>query len=184
MTALSKVKNVTTEAMWNKLKGRKNLVFVHFATMRTPAEVTKFINNLSRQPEYRRVTFIKFDMDKLGSLAAKMGVISSPTFHCYRSGELLEGFSGLIPQKMIAVLDKHNKQSSKKGLPFGGSLVALVAATAMLVFGLRARSKTAFAAAKEEAAAAASAAVAEDEEDDDEEDEEEEEGEEEEEEEE
>ena len=28
--------------------------------------VSKYVNQLSKQPEYRRVTFVRFDMDKLG----------------------------------------------------------------------------------------------------------------------
>jgi len=38
-----------------------------------------------------------------------LGVLSSPSFQCYRNNELLESFAGLIPAKMIAMLDTHNK---------------------------------------------------------------------------
>jgi hypothetical protein len=47
---------------------------------RTPAEITKFINSLSKAPEYRKVTFIKFDMDKLG--------VSAQAFPHLRGGNL------------------------------------------------------------------------------------------------
>lgn len=42
-------------------------------------------------------------------MAAKAGVLSSPAFQCYRDNKLLESFAGLIPAKMIAMLDTHNK---------------------------------------------------------------------------
>ena len=34
MNSISRVQPCVTEAQWNKFKGRKNLVFVHFATVR------------------------------------------------------------------------------------------------------------------------------------------------------
>jgi hypothetical protein len=34
MNSISRVQPCVTEAQWNKLKARKNLVFVHFATVR------------------------------------------------------------------------------------------------------------------------------------------------------
>lgn len=45
---------------------------------RTPAEVTKFFSQLSKQPEYRRVTFIKFDMIKLAVSDSSVHILFHP----------------------------------------------------------------------------------------------------------
>jgi len=167
MNSLSRVQLVITEAQWNKAKSRGNLVLVHFANNRTPAEVTKFFSQLSKQPEYRRVTFIKFDMIKLAAVAAKLGVDSSLTFQCYRNNEMLEGFTGMIPQKLFAMLEKHNKAPAKGStIPVGGSLVALVLATLAAVGILKSRSIKSFAHAQPLAVEKAEHATEEEPEDD------------------
>eukprot|EP00242_Pyramimonas_sp_CCMP2087_P015840 CAMPEP_0198211388 /NCGR_PEP_ID=MMETSP1445-20131203/23568_1 /TAXON_ID=36898 /ORGANISM="Pyramimonas sp., Strain CCMP2087" /LENGTH=204 /DNA_ID=CAMNT_0043885637 /DNA_START=161 /DNA_END=775 /DNA_ORIENTATION=+ len=136
MNSLPRVHGISTESAWKKAIGRSNLVFVHFATGGADP-VTKYVNQLSKQPEYRRVTFVKFDMDKLGPLAAKVGVVVAPTFRVYRNNVLLEGFAGVIPQKMLSMLDTHNKSPEKKaGGIFRSKLTLLLVGTALTVGGL------------------------------------------------
>eukprot|EP00240_Pyramimonas_obovata_P016439 CAMPEP_0118956534 /NCGR_PEP_ID=MMETSP1169-20130426/61630_1 /TAXON_ID=36882 /ORGANISM="Pyramimonas obovata, Strain CCMP722" /LENGTH=264 /DNA_ID=CAMNT_0006904569 /DNA_START=185 /DNA_END=979 /DNA_ORIENTATION=+ len=159
MNSLPRVHTVSTESAWKKAIQRNNLVFVHFATGGADP-VTKYVNQLSKQPEYRRVTFVRFDMDKLGTLAAQIGVVVAPTFRAYRSNQLLEGFAGVIPQKMLAMLDTHNKGLEKKaGGFFGSKLTLLVLGALATVAGLKYYSTKSFQAPSEGKLEAPAAAV-------------------------
>ena len=83
-----------------------------------------YLNTLARSPEYKKVHFVRVDMEALRSVAEKANVKALPTYQLYRNGEKLEEMSGAMPAKLVAMLKTHHVKDKKSG---PGKLIGLVA---------------------------------------------------------
>ena len=91
-----------------------------------------YMNTLAKSPEYKKITFVKVDMEALPAVAQRCNVKALPTYQLYRSGEKLEEMSGAMPAKLVAMLKTHNVKD-KSG---PGKLIGLVGAIVLGIFGL------------------------------------------------
>lgn len=92
-----------------------------------------YMNTLAKSPEYKKIHFVRVDMEALPAVAQRCNVKALPTYQLYRSGEKLEEMSGAMPAKLVAMLKTHHVKD-KKGGP--GKLIGLVGAIVVGIFGL------------------------------------------------
>ncbi|KAH8885551.1 putative thioredoxin G6G8.7 [Thozetella sp. PMI_491] len=55
-----------------------------------------------------KITFAKFDVDKLPQLAQELGIRAMPTFTFFKNGEKVDEFLGANPPALKALVDKHS----------------------------------------------------------------------------
>ena len=93
-----------------------------------------YMAQLAKQAEYKKIHFIKVDMEALPAIAQRCNVKALPTYQLYRNGEKLEEMSGAMPAKLVAMLKTHNVKDAKGSFP--GKLIGLVGAIVVSIFGL------------------------------------------------
>lgn len=133
MNSISRFNQITSASSWTKATSRDVLTFVHFTSARSPSckALAPILTSLSKQAEYRKVSFVKLDVDKLSEVAKNANVMTVPSFQCYRGGVCLESFAGAVPQKMVAMLDAHlrvTNDAEVKGSPVKKVFSVLIAA--------------------------------------------------------
>lgn len=92
-----------------------------------------YMNTLAKSPEYKKISFVRVDMEALPAVAQRCNVKALPTYQLYRSGEKLEEMSGAMPAKLVAMLKTHHVKDKKSG---PGKLIGLVGAIVLGIFGL------------------------------------------------
>lgn len=91
------------------------------------------MNTLAKSPEYKKISFVRVDMEALPAVAQRCNVKALPTYQLYRSGEKLEEMSGAMPAKLVAMLKTHHVKDKKSG---PGKLIGLVGVIVAGIFGL------------------------------------------------
>ena len=109
MMAFSRIVTCHTEEEYAKVfrkAGEKDLVLVEFVAgwSTSSKNMAPYLNTLARSPEYKKVHFVRVDMEALRSVAEKANVKALPTYQLYRNGEKLEEMSGAMPAKLVAML--------------------------------------------------------------------------------
>ena len=138
MMAFSRIVTCHTEEEYAKVfrkAGEKDLVLVEFVAgwSTSSKNMAPYLNTLARSPEYKKVHFVRVDMEALRSVAEKANVKALPTYQLYRNGEKLEEMSGAMPAKLVAMLKTHHVKDKKSG---PGKLIGLVAGLLLGIFGL------------------------------------------------
>ena len=138
MMAFSRIVTCHTEEEYAKVfrkAGEKDLVLVEFVAgwSTSSKNMAPYLNTLARSPEYKKVHFVRVDMEALRSVAEKANVKALPTYQLYRNGEKLEEMSGAMPAKLVAMLKTHHVKDKKAGT---GKLIGLVAGLLLGIFGL------------------------------------------------
>ena len=138
MMAFSRIESCHTEEAYAKVfkkAGEKDLVLVEFVAgwSTSSKNMAPYLNTLARSPEYKKVHFVRVDMEALPTVATKANVKALPTYQLYRNGEKLEEMSGAMPAKLVAMLKAHHIKEKKSG---PGKLIGLVAGILLSIFGL------------------------------------------------
>ncbi|KAK3270003.1 hypothetical protein CYMTET_21577, partial [Cymbomonas tetramitiformis] len=133
MNSISRFSQITSASSWTKATSRDVLTFVHFTSARSASckALAPILTSLSKQAEYRKVSFVKLDVDKLTEVAKNANIMTVPSFQCYRGGVCLESFAGAVPQKMVSMLDAHlrvTNDAEVKSSPVKKVLSVLIAA--------------------------------------------------------
>ena len=136
--AFSRIATCHTEEEYAKVfrkAGEKDLVLVEFVAgwSTSSKNMAPYLNTLAKSPEYKKVHFVRVDMEALRSVAEKANVKALPTYQLYRNGEKLEEMSGAMPAKLVAMLKVHHIKDKKSG---PGKLIGLVAGILLGIFGL------------------------------------------------
>jgi thioredoxin 1 len=86
----------TQETFETDVLGHDGVVFVDFyADWCGPCKMTApLIEELSEDPKYKDVMFVKVDVDANQELAGKFSVFSIPTFITFYKGEVVNQFAG------------------------------------------------------------------------------------------
>ena len=58
---------------------------------------------------YRKVHFIKFDVDQLPEVASELGIRAMPTFVMFKNGKKVDEFIGANPGMVSRMVEKHEK---------------------------------------------------------------------------
>jgi thioredoxin 1 len=138
MMAFSRIVTCHTEEEYAKVfkkAGEKDMVLVEFVAgwSTSSKNMAPYLNTLAKSPEYKKVHFVRVDMETLGSVAQKANVKALPTYQLYRNGEKLEEMSGAMPAKLVAMLKTHHVKDKKSG---PGKLVGLIAGILLGILGL------------------------------------------------
>lgn len=120
MMAFSRIVTCHTEEEYEKVfkKAGSDLVLVEFVAgwSSSSKSMQPYMNTLAKSPEYKRVHFVRVDMEALQTIAAKCNVKALPTYQLYRNGEKIEEMSGAMPAKLVAMLKEHSVQEKQGGL--------------------------------------------------------------------
>jgi len=137
MMAFSRIVNCHTEEDYEKVfkKAGEALVLVEFVAgwSTSSKSMQPYMNTLAKSPEYKKIHFVRVDMEALPAVAQRCNVKALPTYQLYRNGEKVEEMSGAMPAKLVAMLKTHHVKE-KKGGP--GKLIGLVGAIVVSIFGL------------------------------------------------
>jgi thioredoxin len=91
--------------------GTKLVVVDFFATWCGPCKtIAPFFSQLSER--YQTAVFLKVDVDKCSDVASQVGVTAMPTFHLYRSRNLLDQLKGAVQRELEQLIIKHLGNSS------------------------------------------------------------------------
>lgn len=138
MMAFSRIVNCHSEEEYRKVHkkaGEKDLVLVEFVAgwSTSSKSMQPYMNTLAKSPEYKKVHFVRVDMETLPSVAQECNVKALPTYQLYRAGEKLEEMSGAMPAKLVAMLKTHHIKEKKSG---PGKVIGLVGGLLLGIFGL------------------------------------------------
>lgn len=75
-----------------------------------------YMQQLSRLGEFKRIRFLRVDIEAVPAVAEKCNVKALPTYQIYKNGEKLEEMSGALPSKLVAMMKEHNFKPKKGGL--------------------------------------------------------------------
>ena len=92
-----------------------------------------YMQTLSRTAEFKRIRFLRVDIEAVPAVAEKCNVKALPTYQLYKDGEKLEEMSGALPSKLVAMMKEHNFKPKKGGV---GKVVGVVLGIALGIFGL------------------------------------------------
>jgi thioredoxin 1 len=98
------VKQIKTAAEFDELIGTGATVFVDFfATWCGPCKmVAPIVEKLSEK--YPDVTFVKVDVDEVGDLAQRLGIMSIPALYIFKDGKKAAETLGYQPEASFAKL--------------------------------------------------------------------------------
>lgn len=90
------IDTVTTDTFEEQVMKHDGVVFVDFyADWCGPCKMTSpIIEELSENPAYAEVKFVKVDVDANQELSGQFSVFSIPTFITFKKGEVVSQFSG------------------------------------------------------------------------------------------
>ena len=66
-----------------------------------------YMQTLARTAEFKRIRFVRVDIEAVPAVAEKCNVKALPTYQLYKNGEKLEEMSGALPSKLVAMLKEH-----------------------------------------------------------------------------
>ena len=93
----------TTEQFDTLLKDNKSVVVDFFATWCGPCKmVGPVVETVSEQ--LSDVKFVKVDVDELGDIASRYGIMSIPSIFAFKDGEKVGEQVGFAPEPMIKAL--------------------------------------------------------------------------------
>ena len=92
-----------------------------------------YMQTLSRTGEFKRIRFLRVDIEAVPAVAEKCNVKALPTYQIYKNGEKLEEMSGALPSKLVAMMKEHNFKPKQGGLK---KIVGVVLGITFGVFGL------------------------------------------------
>jgi len=92
-----------------------------------------YMQTLARTPEFKRIRFLRVDIEAVPDVAEKCNVKALPTYQLYKNGEKLEEMSGALPSKLVAMLKEHNVKPSGGGI---FKVLGAVLGIGLTVFGL------------------------------------------------
>ena len=75
-----------------------------------------YMQTLARTAEFKRIRFVRVDIEAVPAVAEKCNVKALPTYQLYKNGEKLEEMSGALPSKLVAMLKEHNVKDAAGGL--------------------------------------------------------------------
>lgn len=132
MKSFSRVETLSSASAFEKaLRRRDQLVLVEFVSNYSPSSksMAPYMQTLSRSAEFKRVRFVRVDIEVVPAVAERCNVKALPTYQLYRNGEKLEEMSGALPSKLVAMLKEHNVRESSGGvLKVVGVVLAIVGA--------------------------------------------------------
>ena len=68
-----------------------------------------YFEDLSKQPENDNVTFLKVDIDELGTIADFADVCAVPSFYFYSNGRFIDQYIGSVKRKLGIMVEKNLK---------------------------------------------------------------------------
>lgn len=143
MMAFSRIVACHTEDEYEKTfkKAGDDLVLVEFVAgwSTSSKSMQPYMNTLAKSPEYKRVHFVRVDMEALPAIASKCNVKALPTYQLYKNGEKLEEMSGAMPAKLVGMLKQHAVQEKKGGVPRIAVFFGVVLAGALGLLKLKAQ---------------------------------------------
>jgi len=121
MMAFSRIVNCHTEEEYEKIfkkAGDTALVLVEFVAgwSTSSKSMQPYMTTLAKSPEYKKIHFVRVDMEALPAIAQRCNVKALPTYQLYRNGEKLEEMSGAMPAKLVAMLKTHHIKEKKGGV--------------------------------------------------------------------
>ena len=75
-----------------------------------------YMQTLARTAEFKRIRFLRVDIEAVPAVAEKCNVKALPTYQLYKNGEKLEEMSGALPSKLVAMLKEHNVKDASGGV--------------------------------------------------------------------
>ncbi|KAF9959920.1 hypothetical protein BGZ72_008428 [Mortierella alpina] len=83
------------------------LIIVFFTAIKKGScrVIRPFVEKLSKK--HSDVVFVEVDIDEARDIAVDLGIASSPTFHFYKAGDKIDGFSGADEAKLTALTEKY-----------------------------------------------------------------------------
>ena len=138
MMAFSRIVNCHTVEEYAKVfkkAGDNGLVLVEFVAgwSSSSKSMQPYMTTLAKSAEYKKIHFVRIDMEALPEIAQKCNVKALPTYQLWRGDEKLEEMTGALPAKLVAMLKTHHIKEKKGGV---GNLVAFVGTLVLGVFGL------------------------------------------------
>lgn len=88
--------HTNTDSFEKDVINHEGVVFVDmYADWCGPCKLTEpIIEELSENPRYKDVQFVKVDIDADNALASQYGVMSIPTFMIFKNGKMVSQFVG------------------------------------------------------------------------------------------
>ncbi len=88
--------SVTQDSFQAEVVNKKGVVFVDFyADWCGPCKfTTPIIEELSNDPEYKNITFVKVDVDQNQELSTQYNIFSIPTFIIFKNGKPVNQMTG------------------------------------------------------------------------------------------
>ena len=75
-----------------------------------------YMQTLARTAEFKRIRFVRVDIEQVPAVAERCNVKALPTYQLYKNGEKLEEMSGALPSKLVTMLKEHNVKASGGGV--------------------------------------------------------------------
>ena len=138
MMAFSRIVNCHTVEEYAKIfkkAGDNGLVLVEFVAgwSSSSKSMQPYMTTLAKSPEYKKIHFVRVDMEALPEIAQKCNVKALPSYQLWKGDEKLEEMTGALPAKLVAMLKTHHVKDKKAGT---GKLIGLVAGLLLGIFGL------------------------------------------------
>ncbi|BEJ17870.1 hypothetical protein CspHIS471_0701380 [Cutaneotrichosporon sp. HIS471] len=64
------------------------------------------------EAKYPTVKFVKVDIEEQPEVAMTEGIRAMPTFKAYKDGQVIDEFTGAVPAKLTALLEKVSAQAA------------------------------------------------------------------------